>query len=256
MRTRRKIKDYFVYEFPDISSAFAAVSTRSYRIRSGTDDREFNCFLQELELPHIWTVRLGQVHSNNIKIVTETPSPPDSIIELQEHDGVITQQPNIALTVATADCVPVLLYSSTYHLIGVIHAGWRGLYKNIVRNFFIRLKELKIPPADCEVILGPSISKPHYEVGKEFKQHFPGFVEEKGDKAYLGLKDVLIFQLKKEGLRTENIYDTGWCTYDRNDLFFSYRKEKTEFRNISLIALDRKQRAGKTGEKQPVADNR
>jgi len=233
----KKVGDCFRCKFSDKLTPFVAISTRSYQIKRGVKDPEFGHFLQQLRLDDSCTIRLGQVHSNKIKIVKETPSSTDPIIELPGYDGVVTQQPKVSLTVATADCVPVLLYSSTPPLIGAIHAGWQGLYENIVGRLGEKLHELKASPAECKVVLGPSISKPHYEVGKEFRQYFPDFVEERGGRLYLGLKDVLVYQLKKEGIRAEHIYATPWCTYDNNDLFFSYRREKTEFRNISLVSL-------------------
>src|SRR3989338_10787746 len=42
-------------------------------------------------------------------------------------DALITNAPNLFLTVTAADCMPVFYFDPTNHSIGIAHAGWRGL---------------------------------------------------------------------------------------------------------------------------------
>ena len=41
-------------------------------------------------------------------------------------DGLVTNEPGVALTIFSADCTPVLLFDPVARAIGAAHAGWRG----------------------------------------------------------------------------------------------------------------------------------
>ena len=41
-------------------------------------------------------------------------------------DGLVTDEPGVALTIFSADCTPVLLFDPVARAIGAAHAGWHG----------------------------------------------------------------------------------------------------------------------------------
>ena len=47
---------------------------------------------------------------------------------------MITQDTNISLAILTADCCPIFIFDIDSKFIACLHAGWRGVYKNIVKN--------------------------------------------------------------------------------------------------------------------------
>ena len=60
-------------------------------------------------------------------------------------DALITNVKKIALGVLVADCVPVLIYDKNLKIISAIHAGWKGVYKEIIKKvvkFFIKKVKL------------------------------------------------------------------------------------------------------------------
>ena len=67
-------------------------------------------------------VSVYQVHSNNVAIVTE----PWQADNRPKADSMVTNLPNLALGILTADCGPILFADSTSHVIGAAHAGWKG----------------------------------------------------------------------------------------------------------------------------------
>ena len=96
-------------------------------------------------------------------------------------------------------------------------------------------------PGQARVMFGPSIRACHYEVGPEFKGHFPAsslrYVGNGRDRS-------LRFDLPKEnrrqlieaGVPAGNITDFGICTVAENRDFYSFRKEKDSAgRIISFI---------------------
>ena len=49
-----------------------------------------------------------------------------------EADGMVTNKPNLALAILTADCQPVLFADATAGVIGAAHAGWKGAKSGIL----------------------------------------------------------------------------------------------------------------------------
>ncbi len=68
-----------------------------------------------------------QIHSTNILFVNLSG-------EFENCDGLITDNPNIVLSLQTADCIPIFLYDMVTSLRGLVHAGWRGVIGGIACN--------------------------------------------------------------------------------------------------------------------------
>ena len=104
-----------------------------------------------------------QVHSADI---TYIDTPGDYIAT----DGLITDNPEIILTLKVADCVPVYLSSS--HIIGLLHSGWRGTVGGIVPNAVRKMIKMGADPKEVSVFLGPAIGFCCYEVDEEVADNF------------------------------------------------------------------------------------
>ena len=135
-----------------------------------------------------------QVHGKDIEIIKDAFKK-----VIAKKDGLITKNKSIFLGVVSADCVPLVFYSSKNKEIGVIHAGYKGILKGILDNvtdyFKLNNKSLK----DIKVLIGPSIGVCCYEVSKEtineFDRVFLGMeniYQKKGNKYFLDLKLSLI----------------------------------------------------------------
>ncbi len=80
-------------------------------------------------------------------------------------DGLITHEPELALVVFTADCVPVLLQGPG--VVAAVHAGWRGTAKGIAAK---AVREMDCDPGKVQAWIGPSIGLCCYEVGDEVRE--------------------------------------------------------------------------------------
>ena len=90
-------------------------------------------------------------------------------------DALITRKRGVALTMSTADCVPLLFYDPATEAIGVAHAGWRGTARGIAAATVAAMRErFGTRPADLLVGVGPSIGPCCYEVSEEVRQLFLG----------------------------------------------------------------------------------
>ncbi len=84
--------------------------------------------------------------------------------------------------------------------------------------------------SDCKAIIGPGISFKNFEVGDEVYDDFSskGFdmsrISERKGKWHIDLFECNRLTLLDCGLKDENIYVSGICTYDESDDFFSARK--------------------------------
>ena len=186
----------------------------------------------------------NQTHSDNIHIVTEdkTKGWENLSDAIKECDALITNLPNIVLTILTADCVPILLYDKKNHVVAAIHAGWKGTKAQITSKTITKMKEtFNSHTEDIVAAIAPSIGQCCYEVGEDVAQHFfdtPQGLRQVQEKYMLDLPHINKIQLLQSGLKEEHIEMSNICTACEVDHFFSYRKEQgCSGRFMSMIGL-------------------
>ena len=221
---KKILKSTFLKDFDCFFTTREFVLTHSNR----TDLEEIavknRVFLKKnLNCDEITTAR--QTHSDNIKIINEN----DYFYD--ETDALISNKENSLLLMNFADCVPIILYSKKDNIGGIVHAGWRGTAKEILKKTVIKMKdELNVQPKDITALIGPSIGKCCFETDEDvFNQLIKNKTDEKlfkkkNSKYYIDLKELNNIQLKELGV--ENIDICSYCTCCMSDIFFSYRKEK------------------------------
>jgi hypothetical protein len=81
-------------------------------------------------------------------------------------DALITGEPHVALTVRTADCLPVALAAPG--VAAMVHAGWRGLAADVLGGVLGRLRaEFGVAPEQLRAVIGVGVGPCHYPVGPE-----------------------------------------------------------------------------------------
>lgn len=193
-------------------------------------------FLRELGIEKSSLARLEQVHKGKVvKIGKKTVLSK----EISGCDAAVTDVKGIALSVRTADCLPIFLYDPLNGAIGIAHAGWRSTKERLAGNTVEAMNEnFKSEPSRMIIGLGPAIRQCCYEVNSEFLVHFPDSVVKMAHRYYFDLVGENVEQLISCGVLSKNIYDCGVCTSCRNDEFYSYRREKDKAgRILSVIML-------------------
>jgi YfiH family protein len=104
-----------------------------------------------------WT-RLAQVHGAR---VVEVDHPGGGSGEAA--DAAVSRSPGVALAVLTADCAPVA-FASREGVIGVAHAGWRGLLAGVIEATVDAMRDLGA--TQVEALLGPCIHAECYQFGR------------------------------------------------------------------------------------------
>jgi hypothetical protein len=208
---------------------------------------------RDAELPY-YVVQPHQVHGTEIREVTDPLTPR---CELEGVDALVTNVPGVAISVRTADCIPVLLYDPVHKAIAAVHAGWRGTVQHISCKVIDRMRNLYGTEAsDLLAVIGPGIGPESFQVGEEVVDAFreAGFPMEQilqdcGLKfpteqnpmqggLHIDLWQANCWLLERAGVKPANIQMAGICTYRHNDRFFSARREGTKCgRIINCIML-------------------
>jgi YfiH family protein len=186
-----------------------------------------------------WTLTgCWQLHSADVRVVkseADAKPKPGVLGDDQYCDALVSNVPKILLAVKTADCVPILLGDAKSGAFAGVHAGWRGTSSSILSASIERLRsEYGAQPEHLRAAIGPAANVCCYEVGADvigrFQECFPDshslFVATSDSHARIDLHKANRDQLIAAGVPADRIHIAPFCTMDRTDLFFSYRREK------------------------------
>ncbi|MDD3371659.1 MAG: peptidoglycan editing factor PgeF [Alphaproteobacteria bacterium] len=164
-------------------------------------------------------------------------------------DALVTDKPGIALSILTADCVPVLFVDDSARVIGAAHAGWRGALGGVLANTVAAMEKLGAGRGAIHAALGPCISQKSYEVGADFLPLFiaedpanENFFAPSAKKAHyqFDLPGYVIKKLGDLGLGSVQASPADTCADPQR--FFSYRwstlrSETCRGRLVSAVML-------------------
>ena len=170
---------------------------------------------------------MNQVHGDEVVEVKSIGDDPTC-------DALITRAPGIALAVMVADCISLLLSSST--VIGAVHVGRRGLMNSVAVKAVEAMRKLGADQIHAQ--LGPSICGRCYEVPQELAdevvaKHPAASSLTNNLTPALDLPRALIADLVASGVTYEA---STICTLE-NDEYFSYRRHNITGRNAGVVWL-------------------
>lgn len=182
---------------------------------------------------------LEQVHSNKVWDADRSPAH-----ALPQADAAVTTQAGKVLAIMTADCLPVIMADEQGSVLGVAHAGWRGLAAGVLENTLAAMRERAPAASAWRAWIGPAISQARFEVGDEVYEAFVGpdaslaiyFVADRSRGRWRAdLSSIARHRLFHAGVR--QIECSGRCTYGEKDQFFSYRRQSRTGRQATLAWL-------------------
>jgi YfiH family protein len=185
-----------------------------------------------VEPSHVW--RMRQVHG--VTVHTEEVAACDGA--WPDGDLLATDRADVALTVRTADCVPLLYADARTGVVAAVHAGWRGTVAGAApRMVEVLASRFGSRAEDLVVAIGPSIGPESYEVGAEVVDAFTAAwpaesargtwwaARDTPGKFLLDLWTVTRDQLAAVGVRPAHIHLAGLCTATHASVFHSYRAD-------------------------------
>lgn len=174
--------------------------------------------------PPVW---LRQVHGTGVVEIDARPAFP-------EGDAAVARAPGRVCAVVVADCMPVFFADEAASVVGLAHAGWRGLAGGVLEA---TLAAMKVPASRIVAWLGPAIGPRVYEVGEDVRSALAGypsaFVAARPGHWLLDLYAVARQRLAAKGLG--RVYGGGFCTYSESERFFSYRRESANARMAAVL---------------------
>lgn len=214
----------------------------------------YQLLCDSIDCNYINLVKTNQEHTDCVKIVDEKVNKDEPDFNLRKYyntDGLITNQKDRILSTTNADCILLLFFDPIKKVVANTHSGWKGTLQRIaIKTVEKMIKEFGCNPKDIICCICPSIRKCHFEVEKDVKNMFEEefrdlenlnkIIEEKVPSKKWNIDTALINQiiLEKQGLKKENIIDSGICSVCHSDLIHSYRVEKQGYGlNTALIGL-------------------
>ena len=196
-----------------------------------------------LGIPPGRLLTLRQVHGAEVLIYEENTRA--ALTYPLPYDAVITDKKRVALGIWTADCLSILMVDRSKRIIAAVHAGWQGIWRGVIeRTVNEMMKTFASSPADILAGIGPGIGPCCYEVGTDVVSLFQNshdtpdqLIQEREGRTYLDLSRAAQLELSKVGISLDNIETIPLCTCCREDLFFSFRRDKNPGRQLSFIML-------------------
>ncbi len=157
-------------------------------------------------------------------------------------DAAVTDVPGVVLAVLTADCLPVLLADAQRAVVGVAHAGWRGLAGGVIEQTIAGMLQRGARTESIAVYLGPAIGPAAFEVGADVVAAFEAGATAAADcfraagapgKWYADLYSLARLRLSRAGV--EAVTGGIGCTHSEPAQFYSYRRDGATGRMGSFI---------------------
>ena len=187
-----------------------------------------------------------QTHSPDCVFIDATSNPGTESRPVA--DALVTGTTNHAISILTADCVPVLLAAPSAGLVGAAHAGWRGAVSGILAATVTMMVDKGANNQHIEAVIGPAIQQKNYEVREDLRSRvtethpdakvlFAPFGKEK----YLfNLPGFVEMLLRAAGIH--RIHNLNIDTYGESSGLFSHRQAMhaaltDSGRQISVIGI-------------------
>jgi len=184
----------------------------------------------------------NQIHSKHVLVVDKAArdhifGPGHRTVEVDDTDGFVTDQPGIGLMLQVADCQAILFFDPGKKILGVAHAGWRGLKEDISGEVIKEMVGLGSNPANILVGISPSLGPAHSEFSDPVNELGPAlmpFVKNN----HFDMWEFSRKQLLAHGIAPGRIEIARIDTADPEDgsHFYSYRREKGKTGRFALIA--------------------
>ena len=189
-----------------------------------------------------------QTHTTNIRRVGPADRGKGIVRErdYENVDGLITDEPGLALVTYYADCVPLYFVDPVHRAIGLAHSGWRGTVGKMGKRMTEAMGEqFGSRPEELYAAIGPAICRDCYEVSedviREFRGNFPEklwerlFYKKENGRYQLDLWQANREVLLEAGISEKNVAVTNVCTHCNPKILFSHRAAGEKRGNLSAF---------------------
>lgn len=158
---------------------------------------------------------------------------PDARRRLPATDALVTDRPGVALGVLVADCAPVVLADPVHRVVGVAHAGRRGVVTDVLGAAVRAMGDtFGSAPGDLVAGVGPCIGPAHYEIAGQALDEVRAamgddlLVPTTAGRATFDLPRAVVRRLTEAGVRHDAVELAGIDTRTATDRLYSDRAER------------------------------
>lgn len=194
-----------------------------------------------------YIIRTDTKKLDTVRVVNDLPN---EFTECDWVDALITDNPEVNLSLLTADCLSIVLFDIEHRVLSLIHAGFRWQDAGIIdKTLNILKEEYKSDPKALLVYLGDCISEEYYRWDENIFEyiHEESWIyktlekDDDKDRQYrINLREAAKQNLKARGLLDSNIVDSGIDCYS-NQRYFSHvralNKDEKEGRHITVVQM-------------------
>lgn len=243
----------FFTQFPEITAVLSEKQDGSMKVfpeRPEENRKNREGFFTGQGIPADSVVSAELVHGTKTEIITKQDVSHDGRSSFIRYggdgrvipgaDALVTKEKNLFLSVTAADCLPIFLYDPVEQVIGIAHAGWRGMMDGVIGKTVEAMTGCGATAGNISAAFGPSIRQCHFEIGKDVVPRFAGYEQhsiERDNKLFVDLQGIAGEQLQKAGILGENIEADTFCTFCEQGRFFSYRRDKPEQVQVMVAAI-------------------
>ena len=141
-----------------------------------------------------------------------------------EADAIICKSFDLAISVTTADCAPLLIFDRKELIVGAAHAGWKGAVKGVTDNLIEHFQMNGSLIENILVAIGPCIGRNSFEVKSDMinacikeDSLSEKFFINKSNNDFFDLGRYLEKKLKNKGLKLIDHIDED--TYKNSEKF-------------------------------------
>ncbi len=202
-------------------------------------------FFNELKVSLDNLVACDQPHGNNILTVDKESLGRGAYAKdwLLGFDGFVTKENEVILGIETADCVPIFMFDPISRVVGLAHAGWRGVISNISQNLVTAAMKLGCSKENILILIGPHIKSCCFEVQSDlieiFSAQYSNALKIKQGNTFIDLSAVVMEQLSNLGIPEKNVIVSTDCTCCQPNKYYSFRRDKKDCEGsmLSIIKL-------------------
>lgn len=250
----------FFQQFSDVRAVLSEKKNGSMKVFSERSDENQENRMRFFELQGISLERVisaGLVHGTKVEIITTQnvthkprswfmcdngKSKRDKMhrVVVPETDGLVTKEKNLFLTVTAADCLPVFFYDPLAGVVGIAHAGWRGITAGVIEETLQKMSECGAAKENIFVAIGPHIGVCHFEIQPDILPRFARYsqyVIKKEGRIFVDLEGIAMEQLEEAGIPETHIETRSLCTFCESETFFSYRRDKPEVPVVMVAVI-------------------
>ena len=147
-----------------------------------------------------------------------------------EHQGAMTDDPELVLSLLVADCAPVALYDPYRRVHALIHAGFRETDKDMPGTAVRAMQDTYgSPPENLKVWIGPAIRSCCYRftrLPQDADPHWMNYLRKANEGYEVDLVGMIRDKLVRAGVRQHNMMDVQLCTSGTPALYSHFRDSR------------------------------